>query len=99
MLPADAEYRAELEAALQRSAPIGLGRIVGGEAGLFLLVDRDNRGVEIYRGEGGKVVIDPAVDLELMGELIFPDYEAALAAAARWLSGCQFSELGSPNSE
>jgi hypothetical protein len=88
------EYRASLEAALCRLQPhINVGRIVGTDMAQFLVVDRNDRGVEIYGNEQSGVVVDPAAGEELQGEMTYPSFDLALDAAVRWLNGCSLEEL------
>ncbi len=53
---------------------------------MFLSVDRAARGIELYR-HGDRVLIDRAVDGQLLGERDFASLDAAIEAAKRWLSG------------
>ena len=88
------EYRDNLESALRRLGPhISAGRIVGSDAAQFLVVDRGDRGVEIYGDERSGVTIDPALDQDLQGEISFPTFDLALNAAVRWLYGATMAEL------
>ena len=88
------EYRAALEAAMRRLQPhITAGRIVGSDMSQFLVVNRYDRGVEIYGDEESNAVIDPFVSEDLQGEVTYPSYDLALEAAVRWLDGCDFTDL------
>lgn len=88
------QYRATLEAALGQLRPqITTGRIVGSGMSQFLVVERDERGVEIYGNEQSGVVIDPSIGDELQGEITYPTFVRALDAAVRWLNGCSRNEL------
>jgi hypothetical protein len=87
------EYRRELVSALDTLGPeIESGHIGGEGAAQFLYAYKGDRGVELYRGDGG-VIIDPAFGEELQGEIRFCCYEAAVEAALRWLKGCSHEEL------
>ncbi len=91
------EYRATLEAAMRRLEPhITAGRIVGSDMSQFLVVNRNDRGVEIYCDEESGVILDPAVGEELQGEIAFPSFDLAVDAAVRWLDGCELKDLQPP---
>jgi len=88
------EYRAALEAAMRRLQPhITAGRIVGSDMSQFLVVNRYDRGVEIYSDEESNAIIDPFVGEDLQGEVKYPSYDLALEAAVRWLDGCDVNDL------
>jgi hypothetical protein len=87
------DYRAELEMLQSRFAQERLlGKIVGEGMARFLVVKHDGRAVEIY-GSNTRAMIDPAIGDELQGEIEYPGYDMAIAAALRWLRGCEPDEL------
>lgn len=69
------------------------GRIVGSDMAQFIVVDRDDRGAEIYGNEQSGVIVDPAVDGELQGEIVYPSFDLALDAVVRWLNGSSLEDL------
>ena len=88
------EYRRELTDTLGAfGSEIDSGQILGSDAGQFLCVSKGNRGVELYRGDADEVIIDPALDEELQGEISFLSCAEAIEAALRWLNGCSRGEL------
>jgi hypothetical protein len=88
------ENRARLEAALASvRQQVEDGCIVGQGPGAFLVVQRGDRGVEIYGNDQHGVTIDPAVDEQLLGEITYSTFDAALIAALRWLNGSALEQL------
>jgi hypothetical protein len=88
------EFRATLESAMRRLQPYVTGsRIVGSGMAQFLVVDRDDRGAEIYGNEQSGVIVAPAVGEELQGEITYPSFDLALDAVVRWLGGCSLEEM------
>jgi hypothetical protein len=82
------EYRRELADTLGAfGSEIDSGQILGSDAGQFLRVSKGNRGVELYRRDADEVIIDPALDEGLQGEISFSSYAEAIEAALRWLNG------------
>jgi hypothetical protein len=59
----------------------------------FLVVERNDRGVEIYGDEETGVILDPFFGEELQGEITYPSFEVALEATVRWLDGCDLKDL------
>ena len=87
-------YREMLETAMRRLEPHSTaGRIVGSDMSQFLVVDRHDRGVELYADEKHCLVLDPFVGENLQGEITYPSFELALDAAVRWLDGCDLHDL------
>jgi len=72
---------------------ITAGRVVGSDMSQFLVVNRNDRGVEIYGDEESHAVIDPFVGEDFQGEVTYPSYALALEAAVRWLDGCELKDL------
>jgi hypothetical protein len=86
-MPDDANYRAELEyVQRQLSQSAHSVRISGTGRGLFVVAKRGRRSVEIYRDDD-EVIVDPAQDDTLLGEVEFSSYDSAITAALRWLGG------------
>ena len=81
------EIRADLEKVKHRLEQQNFSaKIVGGGMSQFLVAEHKGRGVEIY-GTEGRVTIDPAIGDELQGEIEYPSFDHAVAAASRWLNG------------
>ena len=59
----------------------------------FLVVNRDDRGAEVYGNEQSGVIVDPAVGEELQGEITYPSFDLALDAVVRWLRGGSLEEM------
>ena len=79
-------YRVELEQASQQLAIVADRTSIKGDGlAQFLLGERKNRGVEMYRAGRDQVMIDRAVGDELLGEEAFDSYQAAIEAAVQWL--------------
>ncbi|HVT89363.1 MAG TPA: hypothetical protein VHD56_10960 [Tepidisphaeraceae bacterium] len=72
---------------------VSSARIVGSDMGQFLVVDRADRGAEIYGNEQSGVIVDPAIREELQGEITYPSLDLALDAVVRWLGGCSLEEM------
>ena len=88
------EFRATLESAMRRLQPHVTGaRIVGWDMAQFLVVNRDDRGAEVYGNEQSGVIVDPAVGEELQGEITYPSFDLALDAVVRWLRGGSLEEM------
>lgn len=86
-----------LESAMRRLQPHATGaRIVGSDRGQFLVVDRADRGAEIYGHEQSGIIVDPSVGEELQGEITYPSLDLALVAVVRWLGGCSLEEIRPP---
>jgi hypothetical protein len=80
-------YQEELRAAQAVLAPLSDHASIAGDGNaMFLSVSREARGVELYR-HGDRVLIDTAIDGQLLGERDFTSIDAAVEAAKRWLSG------------
>ena len=80
-------YQEELRAALAILAPLSDQASISGEGvAIFLSVGRAARGIELYR-HADRVLIDRAVDGQLLGEREFASFDAAVEAAKQWLSG------------
>ena len=88
------KYRSDLDRVLDRlQSEVDTARIIGHDHGQFLFVERGDRGIELYCGEEGAVVIDPAIGDDLQGEITFPSYDAAVEAATKWLNGADWDTL------
>ena len=80
-------YIEELEKCAMELCEAGVSVSITDEgAGSFLLAERGPRGIELYRGENGSVVIDPAEDKILKGEIVLGSYKDAISTALRWLN-------------
>jgi len=79
-------YRVELEEASRQLASVADRTSIRGDGpAQFLLSERKNRGVEIYRGGRDQIIIDRSVGDELLGKELFESYQAAIEAAVQWL--------------
>ena len=88
------DLRAQLEAGQEQLAAASDSvRIKGEGPGMFLVASKGNRSVELYSGDDAGATIDPALDGELLGELDYDSYDSAIAAALRWLDGCNLDQL------
>jgi len=86
----DEHYGQELMDAAAKLREAGAStKIVGEGVGAFLVADMGTRGFELYRGDGDTVVIDPAEDEILKGEIILTSYGEAIATGLRWLNGAR----------
>ena len=80
------QYLAELrEAAAQLQSSGASASVSEDGAGAFVVADLGSRGLELYRGERGSVVIDPAEGDHLLGEVVLESYSEAIATGLRWL--------------
>ena len=96
----DQDYQAALAHALVSLTPgVDSARIAGQGASQFLVLDKGDRCVELYRGDSDQWVIDPAIGQELQGEIIYESYSSAANAALYWLNGASRDELDPKGSD
>ena len=80
-------YNLELqEVAAQLSPSVEEISISGKGKGSFIVVTKGKYGIEIYKDENDKVFIDPAIEDELLGEKMLPNYDIAIKNALIWLN-------------
>jgi len=93
------DYGLQLKAVGMQFATDGASfEIIGDGVGQFLVATRDDRGVELYKGDSeSEWYIDPAFAEELQGEVVFSSLEAAVGAARKWLSGADRNALRDSN--
>ena len=69
----------------QLSEHVETASISGEGLASFIVTGNNNYGIEIYRDENKKIIIDPALDGELLGERECEDFKGAIQKSLSWL--------------
>lgn len=79
-------YYTELQCIADQLRSNGVEVSFRGEGlGRFLLAELGERGAELYRGNDGVYIVDPAEGESLLGEVCFGSVEQAVEAMWCWL--------------